>query len=177
MKTAYKWDENGFYIGEIKLYESPREPGVYPMVPNSTLIEPNNITDKWNGSAWEAHNPTIDIEVVRDEKRAEVYQAFLLEVSQPVTIGDYTFDGGLMSIDMMHKAIAHAEIKGITERYFYETDETRHMFPVFGDAEITGEKIAIAIGDDYDAKDAIMREKLFAVNSATTVEDLTAIEV
>ena len=56
-KTAYAFDEKGVFKGECLAYESPLEPGVFPLPTNSTYIVPPQgekpYVPVWNGNAWE----------------------------------------------------------------------------------------------------------------------------
>lgn len=56
-KTAYAFDEKGVFKGECLAYESPLEPGVFPLPANSTYIVPPQgekpYVPVWDGNAWE----------------------------------------------------------------------------------------------------------------------------
>jgi len=57
IKTAYAFDEKGVFKGECLAYESPLEPGVFPLPANSTYAIPPHVEKPyvpvWNGSSWE----------------------------------------------------------------------------------------------------------------------------
>lgn len=53
---GYIYDSYDFYVGETNVFESPLEPGVFPLPPNTTLVKPPEQTinriAKWDGSKW-----------------------------------------------------------------------------------------------------------------------------
>ena len=57
-KYAYTFDNAGMFIARIIADESPLEPGVYLLPPNSTLEDPPEVAEgkipRWNGSTWRA---------------------------------------------------------------------------------------------------------------------------
>lgn len=56
-KTVYRYDENGYYLGTDRAFESPLEQGVFHIPAYCTEAEPPAEKDgfkrKWNNSAWE----------------------------------------------------------------------------------------------------------------------------
>ena len=129
-----------------------------------------------SGGTTDLESSEVDIETLKTDKRKEIYTAFNEAVKQPVQVGELFFDGGWTSIDKLFKANEFAKAMGISERTYYETDETPHTLPVEGDG-VTGTVIMMKIGLDYDAKDTIMREKIKAVNTAETESELSTIDI
>ena len=105
----------------------------------------------------------------RDAIKSEIMAQFVIESRKPVEVGGLRFDGGWSSIDKLDRAIQFADKLGITERTFYETDETPHVLPIRGDG-LTGESILIAIAMAYDTLDGKMRAMVKAINDG---EDIT----
>lgn len=55
-KTVYQYDKDGYYTGPEIAFESPLEPGVYPLPANCTEIEPSAPNEgcrvRWDGASW-----------------------------------------------------------------------------------------------------------------------------
>jgi hypothetical protein len=167
---AYRYDDDGCYRGTVTLYESPREPGVYPMPLNATLLAPDTSSDIFIDGAWITPDTTRTPDDAYSEKLAEVTSGFDTAISMPFSIDGLTFDNGMTSILKIFLAIEKSEKNGELTRTLYESDETPHEFTIE-----EGRAIAVAIGDDYDKKDAMMRayKKALAniMASAQTDED------
>lgn len=56
-KTVYQYDKDGYYIGPETAFESPLEPGVYPLPARCTEAEPPAVAEgsaaQWDGSRWQ----------------------------------------------------------------------------------------------------------------------------
>lgn len=113
--------------------------------------------------------PSLELSAWKQRTVNEILAAFAVEVRKPVTIGDLRFDGGWTSLDKMDRAIQFADRLRITERTFYETDETPHVLPIHGEG-LTGDSILIAIAMAYDTLDGTMRAMVKQVNDAETIE-------
>lgn len=53
---GYRYDNNGYLIGQVEVQESPLEPGVFLMPPNTSITAPPsppaNTIPKWYGEGW-----------------------------------------------------------------------------------------------------------------------------
>lgn len=152
MKTAYKYNQQGAYVGAVMLHESPREPGVYPMPPNATLQQPESKSDIFIDGAWVPQLSAITPESKAKEKTDEVVSDFVAATSGPFIVNDMSFDHGMTSILKIFLAIEKSKKNGETTRIIYEQDETPHEMTLE-----EAEQVAVAIGNDYDKKDALMR--------------------
>lgn len=149
---AYKYDTAGAYMGTVTLYESPREPGVYPMIPNTTLLEPSSPDDCFIDGVWVAQTIERTSSDAAGEKIDEINSGFAASVSGQIEVKGMTFDHGLTSVLKIFLAIEKSSKAGEQTRKLYESDETPHELPLESALEI-----AVAIGNDYDSKDASMR--------------------
>lgn len=56
-KIVYQYDKDGYYIGPETAFESPLEPGVYPLPASCTELEPPAVADgniaQWDGQQWQ----------------------------------------------------------------------------------------------------------------------------
>lgn len=152
MRTAYKYDENGGYVGAVTLYESPREPGVFPMPANTTLLQPTSADDLFIDGEWVPQLTMRTLELVASEKIDEITDGFNGAVSGQFEVNGLTFDHGINSILKIFLAIEKSRKNDEQTRILYESDETPHEMNM-----VDAEAIAIAIGNDYDIKDARMR--------------------
>jgi len=81
---AYAYDNNGFYIGNVILQESPLEKGVFGDIPNTTktpIPQANeNEIGYWNGSNWEVKpnysGKTYYSKIDKSEKNFEKGESF-----------------------------------------------------------------------------------------------------
>jgi hypothetical protein len=170
MITAYKYDSEGVYVSPVTLYESPREPGTYPMPPNTTLLSPSTVNDVFSDGAWTTPVVTRTPETAETEKLSEINLKFSESTTGPFYVNDMCFDHGMNSILKIFLAIRKSEQMGEETRTIYESDETPHTMTIAEAYEVATE-----IGDDYDKKDAMMRAYKKALTdimaSAQTDED------
>lgn len=71
---AYRYDNEGYLIGELQMQPSPLEPGVYLLPAMSTEIQPPAPTQttepKWDGSAWQLVESRAEIVRKEAEQKA-----------------------------------------------------------------------------------------------------------
>ncbi len=80
---GYRYDLDGYLVGQIEIQESPLEPGVYSIPANTIMVSPpitnENEIAYWNGSAWELKpdfsNKTYYDKETKEEKRLEKGQS------------------------------------------------------------------------------------------------------
>ena len=80
---GYAYDNNGFYIGNVILQESPLEKSVFGDIPNTTKTPIPQVNENeiayWNGSNWEIKpdfsNKTYYDKETKEEKRLEKGQS------------------------------------------------------------------------------------------------------
>jgi hypothetical protein len=80
---GYRYDSEGFVLGQIIIQESPLEPGVYSIPPNATTIIPPSTQENeiayWNGNNWEIKpdfsNKTYYDKATKEEKKLEKGQS------------------------------------------------------------------------------------------------------
>lgn len=172
MKTAYKYNDEGLYVGEIVIYESPREPGVYPQPPMTTLLKPASNSDKFINGAWVTQEYVRTVDDAVSEKTSEVDSKFSDSTSGQISVNGLTFDHGLTSIVKIFLAIQKSEKMGETERLIYEYDETPHIMSISEAYEV-----ATTIGDDYDNKDALMRAYKKQVTDVLSGDDSDDVKI
>lgn len=102
-KTAYRYteDANKEYCGTLPCYESPLEPGVFPVPANSTLLEVlkplDGYTRCFNDTQWVYVEDHRGITVWQDWKTSMVIKDLgpipegwsVTQPDKPITVDDY----------------------------------------------------------------------------------------
>jgi len=152
--------------GEYDIDLHPSQCAWFDVYPERYMWDGTALVE-WSG--WEAEQAARELTAWKQQTVAAILASFAIEVKKPVMVGTLQFDGGWTSLDKMDRAIQFADRLNLTERTFYETDETPHVLPIHGEG-LTGDSILIAIAMAYDTLDGKMRAMVKQVNDAETVE-------
>ena len=72
---GYRYDSNGYLTGEIQLQESPLEPGIFLMPPNTTTTAPpqtsSNQIAKFSDESWSVHPNYSDVTYYKKSDKSQ----------------------------------------------------------------------------------------------------------
>jgi len=146
-KECYLYDNNGVYICPTESWESPLEPGVFPLPANCTWTAPPDLSEKqaavWDGQAWSVvadHRPHLENgEYVGGDKYWLAEDAWDSEGRYYMQVGDFP-EGALLQ----------APEKPLKTTY---EEEIRDLESMLSDTDYVVTKIAeaSALGEDTSA--------------------------
>lgn len=104
-KTVYRYDDQGYYVGTDRAFESPLEKGVFHIPAFCTELEPLEAKEgfkrKWNGSGWEYEEipkepePPEPPELTEEEKQEQIknYLKAVVQNWMDKTVQEREYDG------------------------------------------------------------------------------------
>lgn len=148
------WPISDYYEGDMA------HPGDIA-VPN----RPSVYHDTYNGTNW-----SISLATAKTIKQAEIYEAFLIAVSQPVISATYTWNGGIESAQVARDAIDAAEWAGLLNVDLETQDLQRVTFTIADAKAVAGD-----IGNAAMIQEWNRRDKFKLIETATTQAQLDLI--